>query len=87
VSATFKPGAEYQTTVRLSNANGMKRSDSRRRLHSTGNWRFSHFRIGTELESNPFLALALQCLQSLEAPDRYPVEGPAKAISERSSVA
>ena len=28
------------------------------RLHSTGNWRFSHFRIGTELERNPFLALA-----------------------------
>jgi formylglycine-generating enzyme required for sulfatase activity/ABC-type dipeptide/oligopeptide/nickel transport system ATPase component len=30
------------------------------RLHgdSAGNWRFSHFRIGTELESNPFLALA-----------------------------
>jgi hypothetical protein len=28
------------------------------RLHSTGGWRFSHFRIGTELESNPFLALA-----------------------------
>ena len=25
---------------------------------SAGNWRFSHFRIGTELESNPFLALA-----------------------------
>jgi tetratricopeptide (TPR) repeat protein/ABC-type dipeptide/oligopeptide/nickel transport system ATPase component len=25
---------------------------------SGGNWRFSHFRIGTELESNPFLALA-----------------------------
>jgi hypothetical protein len=23
-----------------------------------GNWRFSHFRIGTELESNPFLPLA-----------------------------
>jgi WD40 repeat protein/ABC-type oligopeptide transport system ATPase subunit len=30
------------------------------RLHNdrAGNWRFSHFRIGTELESNPFLALA-----------------------------
>jgi formylglycine-generating enzyme required for sulfatase activity len=28
------------------------------RLHSAGNWRFSHFRIGSELESNPFLALA-----------------------------
>jgi formylglycine-generating enzyme required for sulfatase activity len=30
------------------------------RLHSdrADNWRFSHFRIGTELESNPFLALA-----------------------------
>src|ERR1700704_2839865 len=28
------------------------------RLHRAGNWRFSHFRIGTELESNPFLALA-----------------------------
>jgi hypothetical protein len=30
------------------------------RLHSdrAGNWRFSHFRIGTELERNPFLALA-----------------------------
>jgi hypothetical protein len=28
------------------------------RLHGTGGWRFSHFRIGTELESNPFLALA-----------------------------
>jgi WD40 repeat protein len=25
---------------------------------SAGNWRFSHFRIGTELEANPFLALA-----------------------------
>jgi hypothetical protein len=28
------------------------------RLHSAGDWRFSHFRIGTELDSNPFLALA-----------------------------
>src|SRR6516165_2539246 len=28
------------------------------RLHSAGGWRFSHFRIGTELHSNPFLALA-----------------------------
>jgi WD40 repeat protein/energy-coupling factor transporter ATP-binding protein EcfA2 len=28
------------------------------RLHGAGNWRFSHFRIGTELESNPFLAMA-----------------------------
>jgi hypothetical protein len=30
------------------------------RLHSdrAGNWRFSHFRIGTEEESNPFMALA-----------------------------
>jgi WD40 repeat protein len=28
------------------------------RLHSAGGWRFSHFRTGTELESNPFLALA-----------------------------
>jgi hypothetical protein len=30
------------------------------RLHSdrAGNWRFSHFRIGTELERDPFLALA-----------------------------
>ena len=28
------------------------------RLYATGDWRFSHFRIGTELESNPFLALA-----------------------------
>jgi hypothetical protein len=28
------------------------------RLHAAGGWRFSHFRIGTELESNPFLALA-----------------------------
>ena len=27
-------------------------------LHSGGGWRFSHFRIGTELEQNPFLALA-----------------------------
>src|SRR6516165_6871253 len=28
------------------------------RLHAAGGWRFSHFRIGTELDSNPFLALA-----------------------------
>ncbi|MGO1077255.1 nSTAND1 domain-containing NTPase [Inquilinus sp. CA228] len=28
------------------------------RLHAAGGWRFSHFRIGTELERNPFLALA-----------------------------
>jgi WD40 repeat protein len=28
------------------------------RLHAQGGWRFSHFRIGTELEHNPFLALA-----------------------------
>jgi hypothetical protein len=30
------------------------------RLHGdrAGNWRFTHFRIGTELERNPFLALA-----------------------------
>ena len=28
------------------------------RLHSAGGWRFSHFRVGTELDSNPFLALA-----------------------------
>ena len=28
------------------------------RLHGAGDWRFSHFRIGTELERNPFLALA-----------------------------
>src|SRR6516162_8964194 len=28
------------------------------RLHSAGGWRFSHFRIGTELDGNPFLALA-----------------------------
>jgi hypothetical protein len=28
------------------------------RLHCTGGWRFSHFRIGTELDNNPFLALA-----------------------------
>jgi WD40 repeat protein len=28
------------------------------RLHAAGGWRFTHFRIGTELESNPFLALA-----------------------------
>jgi hypothetical protein len=27
-------------------------------LHSLGGWRFSHFRIGSELERNPFLALA-----------------------------
>ena len=27
-------------------------------LHGAGGWRFSHFRVGTELESNPFLALA-----------------------------
>src|SRR6516164_2478007 len=26
-------------------------------LHRASGWRFSHFRIGTELESNPFLAL------------------------------
>jgi WD40 repeat protein len=28
------------------------------RLDAAGGWRFTHFRIGTELESNPFLALA-----------------------------
>ena len=28
------------------------------RLHSAGGWRFSHFRIGTELDGDPFLALA-----------------------------
>jgi hypothetical protein len=28
------------------------------RLHSAGGWRFSHFRIGIELDSNPFIALA-----------------------------
>jgi hypothetical protein len=28
------------------------------RLNRAGGWRFSHFRIGTELDSNPFLALA-----------------------------
>jgi hypothetical protein len=28
------------------------------RLNRTGKWRFSHFRIGTELEKNPFLAMA-----------------------------
>jgi tetratricopeptide (TPR) repeat protein len=28
------------------------------RLHAAGGWRFSHFRIGTELEKDPFLALA-----------------------------
>jgi hypothetical protein len=28
------------------------------RLHGAGGWRFSYFRIGTELEHNPFLALA-----------------------------
>src|SRR5271167_3240620 len=28
------------------------------RLSGAGGWRFSHFRIGAELESNPFLALA-----------------------------
>src|SRR5271156_1295241 len=28
------------------------------RLHAGGGWPFSHFRIGTEQESNPFLALA-----------------------------
>jgi hypothetical protein len=28
------------------------------RLHAAGGWRFSHFRIGTELDGNPFLALA-----------------------------
>jgi hypothetical protein len=28
------------------------------RLHTAGGWRFSHFRIGTELDKNPFLALA-----------------------------
>lgn len=27
-------------------------------LHGHGDWRFSHFRIGTELDRNPFLALA-----------------------------
>src|SRR5262249_38259452 len=28
------------------------------RLHGRGGWRFSHFRVGTELDRNPFLALA-----------------------------
>jgi WD40 repeat protein len=28
------------------------------RLHGLGGWRFGHFRIGNELEHNPFLALA-----------------------------
>jgi WD40 repeat protein len=28
------------------------------RLHAVGGWRFSHFRVGTEVENNPFLALA-----------------------------
>jgi ABC-type dipeptide/oligopeptide/nickel transport system ATPase component len=28
------------------------------RLHKTGGWRFSHFRIGMELDGNPFMALA-----------------------------
>jgi hypothetical protein len=28
------------------------------RLHKLGNWRFSHFRLGTELEHDPFTALA-----------------------------
>ena len=28
------------------------------RLHGAGGWRFSHFRIGAELDSDPFLALA-----------------------------
>ena len=28
------------------------------RLHRAGGWRFSHFRIGTELDKNPFLAVA-----------------------------
>jgi energy-coupling factor transporter ATP-binding protein EcfA2 len=28
------------------------------RLHGIGGWRFGHFRIGNELEHNPFLALA-----------------------------
>jgi WD40 repeat protein len=28
------------------------------RLHATSGWRFSHFRVGAELERNPFLALA-----------------------------
>ena len=27
-------------------------------LHSAGGWRFSHFRVGTELDKNPFLAVA-----------------------------
>jgi hypothetical protein len=27
-------------------------------LHAVGNWRFTHFRIGTELDRDPFLALA-----------------------------
>src|SRR4051794_22369379 len=27
-------------------------------LHSAGGWRFTHFRIGTELDKNPFLAVA-----------------------------
>jgi WD40 repeat protein len=27
-------------------------------LHGVGGWRFSHFRIGTELDKNPFLAVA-----------------------------
>src|SRR5262249_12923786 len=28
------------------------------RLHAQGGWRFSHFRVGTELDKNPFVALA-----------------------------
>ena len=28
------------------------------RLHAQGGWRFSHFRVGTEADKNPFLALA-----------------------------
>jgi hypothetical protein len=28
------------------------------RLHGQGGWRFSHFRVGTEPDKNPFLALA-----------------------------
>jgi hypothetical protein len=34
------------------------------RLHAEGGWRFSHFRVGTEANKNPFLSLA-RCLVPL----------------------
>ena len=37
------------------------------RLHGVGGWRFTHFRIGNELEHNPFLALSRAIVPLLTA--------------------